>query len=141
MIISEARANVMAHSSLRYVGSYLILDASYQTKIRSLKHRAGGLMLPTSSAKARGSRTITKDARTPAWALDFRSKLSTALAHDPKFPSTGCHATVRSERRTSWAVYTTNTGWNRASLKPYEVFADAGARLLFHGSPRACRSP
>jgi len=31
---------------------------------------------------------------------------------------------VRSERRTSWEVYITNTAWNSASLEPYEVFAD-----------------
>jgi Integrase core domain len=40
----------------------------------------------------------------------------------PKTTGTGCHEIVRSGRRTLWAVYITNTGWNSASLELKEVF-------------------
>src|SRR5437588_7142902 len=37
---------------------------------------------------------------------------------------TDCQVTAKSERRTSWAVCITNTGWNSASREPSQVSAE-----------------
>ena len=76
-----------------------------------------------------GSRTITKDAHTPAWARAFPRKLWIILDHDQSRTDIDCHVTVRSGRGTSWAAYIMNIGWNRALREPSKVFADDSLRV------------
>src|SRR5437588_7595032 len=42
---------------------------------------------------------------------------------------TDCQVTAKSERRTSWAVCITNTGWNSASREPSQVSAEHNTGL------------
>src|SRR5215472_2902431 len=49
---------------------------------------------------APGWLTIIKDARTPAWGLQFLKHPSRDLCHILNCTGTGCHLIVRSERRT-----------------------------------------
>src|SRR5215470_19119464 len=53
--------------------------------------------------------TIIKDARTPAWGLQFLKHPSRDLCHILHCTGTGCHLIVRSERRTFCMDFITNT--------------------------------
>src|SRR5215831_3259571 len=53
--------------------------------------------------------TIIKDARTPAWGLQFLKHPSRDLCHILHCTGTGCHLIVRSEPRTFCMDFITNT--------------------------------
>jgi len=63
----------------------------------------------SSSPCAPGWLTIIKDARTPAWGLQFLKHLSRDLCHILNCTGTGCHLIVRFERRTFCMDFITNT--------------------------------
>ena len=99
-----------------------------------------------------GRLTITKDARTPAWGLQFLKHLSRDRCHILNCTGTGCHLIVRSERRTFCMDFITNThgktvthdggrGFCGAQPFPLDVSGKGiGAEQHYCLSGRPCRS-